>query len=99
MDIIQSNKIRNEMIGEQHRIDSLGIKPHKGECLIKIRDGYIAVPGFEINEDGVDYIRILNENKEELMMWDADEWREEPVFVMGAIFGMIYDRSETEVVE
>jgi len=39
--------------------------------------------------DKCDYVRILDIAGNELYYWIADEWEQEPDFVMGAIMGAI----------
>jgi len=41
----------------------------------------------ESSPDGVDYVRIIDHEGEELLYWDSREWEEDPKGVMGAILG------------
>lgn len=34
-----------------------------------------------------DYVRICDAKGNEILYWDCQEWQEDPVLVMGAIFG------------
>lgn len=43
----------------------------------------------ESEPDGVSYVRIIDENDNELVLWDYQEWVDDPKCVMGAILGAI----------
>jgi len=61
------------------------------EVAVPIADGqYLVFEAFDQNPSGCDYVRIVDgRDGEELVYWDSNEWREDPVGVMGAIMGAI----------
>ena len=44
---------------------------------------------FEESPSGCEYVRIVNSEGKEVAYWDHNEWRDDPVSVMGAIMGAI----------
>jgi len=40
---------------------------------------------------GVDHVRVVNDDGDELVYWDADEWGEDPQSVMAAILGALME--------
>jgi hypothetical protein len=50
---------------------------------------FLCVPNSEDSPDGIYTIRILRPDGSEQVMWDSQEWGDDPVLVMGAIFGAI----------
>jgi len=59
------------------------------ECWIKVGKGTLVFQSAEVHPDGTNYVRVLDENNEEIAYWDAAEWGEDPVSVMGAIMGAL----------
>jgi hypothetical protein len=54
------------------------------ETHLPIMGGSIRCPAFP---EDCSYVRVCNDNGDEIAYWTADEWREEPEQVMGAIIG------------
>lgn len=59
-----------------------------GVILLALPGGeYMAIPDAEASPDGIDGLYFYDENGQETVCWVSDEWRDDPVLVMGAIFG------------
>ena len=50
---------------------------------------YLVIPSTKNSPDGVEDVRILDAGGEEIVYWHSTEWGEDPVLVMGAIWGAI----------
>lgn len=61
------------------------------ECSIEFSRGYVVCESFYFNNGGTSYVRIVDTLGNEKAYWTSDEWRDEPDFVMGAIFGAMMD--------
>ena len=58
------------------------------ECIIQLFNGYsIRTDSSADNPDGSSYVRVCDQNGEEIAYWSCDEWAEDPQLVMGAILG------------
>lgn len=49
--------------------------------------GSIRCESAEDNPNGTTYVRVCDNVGNEVAYWTADEWRDEPEFVLGAIMG------------
>lgn len=55
------------------------------ECIIPLLEGgSIRTPAFP---EECDYVRVCNDDAEEVGYWTWEEWQEDPQVVMGAIIG------------
>ena len=63
----------------------------ESECCVPIADGsqFLVFPSYEKNEAGVDYLRFVGEDGEELLYYDHQEWVDDPQLVLGAIMACI----------
>lgn len=59
------------------------------EARVRIGQGFLCFETVDANRAGTGYVRLIDENEEELVYWDQAEWREDPIGVMGAIMGAI----------
>lgn len=64
-----------------------GVDPDTEAWLPLPGGGVFAFPSTEAAEDGCQYVRVLDPHGGEVAYWDADEWAEDPAYVMGAICG------------
>lgn len=53
------------------------------------KDAFLLIPR---TPDGSDFITIIDNQGNERVHWVADEWKEDPEIVMGAIWGAILNR-------
>ena len=56
---------------------------------IKIGNYYLVGEDYSENRAGSDYIKIENSKGEELLYWDEQEFRDNPVNTIGAILGAL----------
>jgi hypothetical protein len=63
----------------------------KTECKVPILNGeeFIVFPSVEQNERGVDYVRFIDKDDEELLYYDKQEWIDDPELIMGCILATI----------
>lgn len=62
------------------------------ESRLELPDGYwLCFPSYDMQQDGVDYVRLMAADGLEIAYWIYDEWQQEPQLVMGAIMGAIMD--------
>jgi len=63
----------------------------KSECSVPICNGqqFLVFPSFKQNEKGVDYVRFIDQQNEEVLYYDKQEWIEDPELVMGCIMATI----------
>lgn len=58
------------------------------EYIVKLDNGRaIHTDSYQDNPAGSSYVRIVDEQGNEVAYWIYDEWREDPQLVMGAILG------------
>ena len=62
----------------------------KEECVVPTVNGQSVVfESFEANPGGTSYVRFIDSDKNELLYYNYDEWKEEPELVMGCIMAAI----------
>lgn len=65
------------------------------ECSVPISQGQLLVfPDYKSSPEGCNYIRFLDPDGSEVLYYDAAEWADEPVTVMGAIMAAIQNGVE-----
>jgi hypothetical protein len=62
----------------------LGDLVHEGEVIIRLTNGWTLRSGGESRASG-EYVRLCTPHGGEHLYWSSDEWRQDPVVVMGAI--------------
>ena len=58
------------------------------EVIIKLEDGCTLRSGSEEYEAG-DYVRLCDQEGNEVEYWDHQEWVDDPIVVMGAIINIM----------
>lgn len=65
-----------------------GVGAH--EAAVKtIKGQYLVFQSALANPNGTEYIRFIDSTGKELLYYDSEEWKEQPIEVMGAIMGAI----------
>lgn len=65
------------------------------ECKVPISNGqFLVFPSYKQNGDGVDYVRFIDEDDNELLYYDQQEWVDEPQLVMGCIMAAIQNGAD-----
>ena len=62
-----------------------------GGIIIQLPGGnqYLVIPSVQESPEGVAEVHIYDLDGQEVVMWASDEWGEDPVLVMGALWGAI----------
>jgi hypothetical protein len=68
-------------------LEEIAVKTQAGE--------YLVFPSYAQNPQGVDYVRFIDKQGNELAYWNSDEWAEDPELVMGAIMGALQNGAES----
>ena len=59
------------------------------EVVVNLGDGYSIRSGSSLKGyTSGEYVRICDKNNEELIYWSYDEWRDDPILVVGAILNV-----------
>lgn len=62
---------------------------NKNEVIVRLANGWSLRSGvYDSGATGFtsgEYVRLCNDNDEEVLYWDQDEWACDPALVMGAI--------------
>lgn len=65
------------------------------ESRVPITQGqFLVFPSYDQNSDGVDYVRFVDKDDNELLYYDIQEWKDEPQLVMGCIMAAIQNGAE-----
>lgn len=60
------------------------------ECSVPVPlNQSLVFPSASVSPEGVDYVRFVDKDGYELVIWVAEEWQESPEEVMGAIMACI----------
>ncbi|RDJ35701.1 MAG: hypothetical protein DWQ19_12855 [Crenarchaeota archaeon] len=69
------------------------------EIVLKLQNGWSLVSGVYNPKPGEftcgEYVRLVDENGEELVYWDQEEWASDPVLVMGTIINAAANPEQT----
>lgn len=75
----------NDHIDESH---NEGYGSFGDECILHLDNGNtLRTDTFEDSPDGASYVRVCDPDGREFAYWTWEEWAEDPMLVMGAIFG------------
>ncbi len=73
-----------------------GVDPDKEAWIPLPFGGAFAFANKDVNPNGTDYVRVLAANGGEIVYWTADEWRDDPEVVMGAICGAMLHNEDLD---